>query len=80
MSMTTIEPNFRIPQNYERMFLLQINDFQYCIIANSGGFHTGQRGVDSPANHSRVLDFIQESMEGVRAECEKLNRKRKNNL
>ncbi len=64
--------NFKIPDDYERLFMLLIGDFKYVILANKDGVHTGQIGETPKGSNSAVLDFIAESISQVRYECEKL--------
>ena len=71
--MTTITPNFKIPAGYEQMFLLGIGDFKFCIFSDSGGIHYGQIGNEPDGCQCEVLDFIEDSTNRVRSDCEKLN-------
>ena len=69
MSLRCIKPNFEIPKEYKRVFLLKIGSFRYCIFADAAGIHTGQMGECDPKHNSAVLDFIEESIMYVRDEC-----------
>lgn len=62
--------NFKIPDDYERMFILMMGDFKYVIVADKDGIQSGSIG--KPSSESAVLDFIEESFSHVRYECEKL--------
>ena len=76
MSLHTTVPNFKIPEDYERLFMLRIDEFECVVIADLNGIHTGTRGPTT-LRHGKVLDFIEESFGQIRCECEQLNTKRR---
>ena len=52
------------------MFRLDIGRFRYLIVADAGGIHVGQMNEVDPVYISLVLDFIQDAINEVRADCE----------
>ncbi len=66
MGLLTIQPNFKIPDNYQRLFMLFGDDWRYVIIADPAGLHSGQMGKIQGRDCSICLDWIQEAIEGVR--------------
>ena len=58
MALYTIQPNFKIPYDYERLFMLfGEKDFSYIVIADRDGLHTGQRGAASKKEESWCRHF-----------------------
>jgi hypothetical protein len=68
--MNAIQPNFIIPADYERVFGLRINGLIYLIFVDRGGIYQGQVGECEPCRQGDVLDWIHETIERIRWECE----------
>jgi hypothetical protein len=73
MPLRTIQPNFKIPDDYQRLFILcGEKDFKYVVIADCNGIHTGERGTASPKEESWCLDWMMEVMAHIRCDCDQL--------
>jgi hypothetical protein len=67
----TIQPNFKIPDDYERLFMLfGEKDFRYIVIADREGIHTGEQGIASKKEESWCLDWMMEVMAHIRCDCD----------
>lgn len=60
--------NFKIPADYERLFLFMMGDCKYVIVVNKDGINSG--GTGKIPNGPFLLNFIEESMGQIRYECE----------
>lgn len=72
MDMNATPVNFKIPDDYDRLFMLMIGEFKYIIVADKEEIKSGS--IEKTDNESAVLDFIEESISRVRYECEKLEK------
>jgi len=68
--MSSIQPNLEIPASYDKTFVLHLDGFMYCINVSPDGIKSGEQGECK--NESAVLDWIEETLCGVRFECERL--------
>ena len=70
--MLTVVPNFKIPADYNRLFILTIGrDFKYVVCIDRDGIHAEQTGQTPAGKDSTVMDFITQSIETARHDCEK---------
>lgn len=77
--MTKIECSFKIPEGFERAYILAAEVFQYAIVVGSEvkGMAYGQRvlpgmaGAVESVAQGRILDWMAESMADARREAEK---------
>ena len=67
-----IKPNFEIPKDYERLFMLfNERGWKCVIVADHNGIHCRELGgPPSDEEQSLCLDWIAEVICGIRAECD----------
>ena len=71
MALHTLNPPFKIPDDYERLFMLcGEKEFRYVVIADRTGIHSGQMGKDSPEEFQICLDWLAEVMTHIRYDCD----------
>lgn len=70
MNAAVIPPDFKMPAGYHRTFLFLAGSFRHCITAADGMIDARSFGRCPYENNGDCLDFIQDSIETVRRECE----------
>jgi len=76
MKTWNIQPAFKIPRGYRKTFILGCGGMMHRIrVARKHGLRmdcAGPTDSDDGTSMSRSLDWIQETIEGVRWECEQI--------
>jgi len=73
--MTTLEPNFKIPLDYHRTFMLEDDGYQLWLVVDKDGIHYGSSGKGVWKKRtakvlSQELDWMQWAVAQVRQELE----------